>query len=134
MQIAERLYSLALEQNDAALMLMAYNAFAATFYFLGEFETARQYARNGVEIWRSGSVQSPVAEEIQAPVVLCLLYEAISDWHCGEIASCHALMDEGISIAKELKDRNILALALAHGRVWPNLSVILTKWTGWHRI
>jgi len=44
--------------------------------------------------------------------VLCLLYEAISDWHCGEIASLHALMDEAISIAKELKDRNALALAL----------------------
>jgi predicted ATPase len=30
----------------------------------------------------------------------------------GEIATCHALMDEGISIAKELKDWNALALAL----------------------
>jgi len=30
----------------------------------------------------------------------------------GEIAFYHALMEEGISIAKELKDRNALALAL----------------------
>jgi predicted ATPase len=48
-----------------------------------------------------------------APVVLCLIYEAMSDWHFGEIASCHALMDEAIATAKELKDRYALAMALA---------------------
>ena len=36
----------------------------------------------------------------------------MSDWHFGEIASCHALMDEGISLAKELRDTNALVLAL----------------------
>jgi hypothetical protein len=36
------------------------------------------------------------------------------DWHFGEIASCHALMDEAISTAKDLKDR----FALAHALVW----------------
>ena len=112
MQIAERVHALAQEQNDAGLMLAAYQVFAAIFYFLGEFDSARKYARRGVQIWRSGSVQSPVAEEIQAPVVNCLIYEAMSDWHFGEIASCHALMDEAISIAKELKDTNALVLAL----------------------
>jgi adenylate cyclase len=35
------------------------------------------------------------------------------DWHFGEIASCHALMDEAISIAKELKDMNSLTMALS---------------------
>jgi serine/threonine protein kinase/tetratricopeptide (TPR) repeat protein len=112
MQIAERVHALAQEQNDAGLMLAAYQVFAAIFYFLGEFDSARKYARHGVQIWRSGSVQSPVAEEIQSPVVNCLMYEAMSDWHFGRIASCHALMDEGISIAKELKDTNALVLAL----------------------
>jgi serine/threonine protein kinase/predicted ATPase len=112
MQIAERVHALAQEQNDSGLMLAAYQVFAAIFYFLGEFDSARKYARRGVQIWRSGSVQSPVAEEIQAPVVNCLIYEAMSDWHFGEIASCHALMDDGISIAKELKDTNALVLSL----------------------
>ena len=36
----------------------------------------------------------------------------MSDWHFGEIASCHALLDEAISTAKELKDRYALAMAL----------------------
>jgi tetratricopeptide (TPR) repeat protein len=112
MQIAERIHALAQEQNDAGLMLAAYQVFAANFHFLGEFDSSRKYARHGIQIWRSGSVQSPIAEEIQAPVVNCLCYEAISDWHFGEIASCHALMDEAISIAKELKDTNALVLAL----------------------
>ena len=75
MQIAERVYSLAQEQNDAALMIGAYRALAVTLYFLGDFETARQYAMRGVQIWRSGSVQSH-AEDLHTPVVGCLCYEA----------------------------------------------------------
>jgi hypothetical protein len=112
MKIAERLYSLAQEQNDARLMLGAYANCASTFYFLGEFESARQYAKRGVQIWRLGGVQS-YAEEYITPVVSCLIYGAMSEWHFGEIASRHALMDEAISIAKELKDMNSLALALS---------------------
>jgi serine/threonine protein kinase/tetratricopeptide (TPR) repeat protein len=121
MQIAERVHSLAQEQNDAGLMLAAYQVFLAVFYFLGDFDSARKYARRGVQIWRSGSVQSNIAEEIQAPVVNCLIYEAITDWHFGEIASCHALMDEGISIAKELNDTNALVLALSNGAALAHL-------------
>ena len=60
MQIAKRVYSLAQEQNDSALMIGAYRALAATLYFLGDFEAARQYAMRGVQIWRSGGVQSHV--------------------------------------------------------------------------
>jgi hypothetical protein len=55
MQIAERVYSLAQEQNDSAVMVGACRVLACTFYFLGEFETARRYAVRGVEIWRSKS-------------------------------------------------------------------------------
>ena len=75
MQIAERVYSLAQEQNDAALMIGAYRALAATLYFLGDFESARQYAMRGVQIWRSGGVQSH-AEDVDTPAVGCLCYEA----------------------------------------------------------
>jgi serine/threonine protein kinase/predicted ATPase len=112
MQIAKRLHALAREQNDAGLMLAAHQVFAAIYYFWGKFGSARKEARLGIRLWRSGRVRSPVAEEIQSPVVNCLIYEAMSDWHFGETASCHALMDEAISIAKELKDTNALVLAL----------------------
>jgi tetratricopeptide (TPR) repeat protein len=105
--IAQRLYSLAQEQNDAELMLGADGALASTFYFLGEFETAQQYARHGVRLWRSG-VQSP-AEEYLAPIASCLNYGAMCEWHFGETACCHAMMYEGSAIAKELKDTNALA-------------------------
>ena len=111
MQIAERVYSLAQEQNDVALMIGAYNALAATLYYLGDFESARQYAMRGLQIWRSGSVQSS-AEDLYAPAVGCLGYGAMSEWHLGEIASCQANMEEAISLAKELNDTNALALAL----------------------
>jgi hypothetical protein len=108
-QIAERVYSLAQRQNDTAL-IGACSALATTLYFLGDFETARQYAMRGIQIWRSGSVQSPI-EELDAPAVLCLCYEAVLEWHAGEIASCHATMAEAISLAKELRDMHALAEA-----------------------
>jgi adenylate cyclase len=78
---------------------------------MGDFETAHQYAMRGVQIWRSGNVQ-PHAEDYITPIVACLVYGALCEWHFGEIASCHALMDEGISTARELKDMNSVALAL----------------------
>jgi hypothetical protein len=93
-------------------MLEACGTCATAFYFLGEFETARQYARQGVQLWRSGGIQS-YAGVYLTPVVSCLIYWAFSELHFGEIASCHALMDEAISIAKELKDMNSLAMALS---------------------
>ena len=111
MQIAKRVYSLAQEQHDSALMIGGCRALAVTLYFLGDFEAARQYAMCGLKIWRSGDVHSPV-EEFIAPAVHCLIFEALSDWHFGETARCHATMAEAISLAKELNDMHALALAL----------------------
>ena len=68
------------------------------------------------DVWsqQSGAradVHSPV-EEFIAPAVHCLVFEALSDWHFGETARCHATMAEAISLAKELNDMHALALAL----------------------
>ena len=41
MQIAKRIYSLAQEQNEPALMIGTCAILAATHYFLGDFERAR---------------------------------------------------------------------------------------------
>jgi predicted ATPase len=111
MQIAQRIYSLAQDQNNAMLIVGACRAFAATLYFMGDFEAARQYAMRGVEIWRSGEVQSQ-AGDLDASAVVCLCYEALSEWHFGEIASSHATIAEAISLAKELNDMYALAVAL----------------------
>jgi hypothetical protein len=111
MQIAERVYSLAQEQNDAALMIGAHRALAITHYFLGDFESARQQAICGIQIWRLENVQS-YADEYYIPPVGCLCYLAGSEWQLGEIASSQAAIAEAISIAKEVNDMHALALAL----------------------
>ena len=116
MQIAKRVYSLAQEQHDSALMIGGCRALAVTLYFLGDFEAARQYAMCGLQIWRSGDVHSPV-EEFVAPAVHCLIFEALSDWHFGETVRCHATMAEAISLAKELNDMHALAVALLFSAV-----------------
>jgi predicted ATPase len=113
MRIAHRVYSLAQEQNEPALMIGAYRALAGTLYFLGDFETARQYAMRGVEIWRSGGVPFSV-EEIHAPAVSCLAYLAVCEWHLGEIVYYKATITEALSLASALKDTHALAMALFH--------------------
>jgi len=84
---------------------------AANHFFWGDFESARRYARQGVQIWRSGGVKFP-PEDLDMPVVGCLCHGALSEWHLGEITSCQATIEEAISLAKELNDMNALALAL----------------------
>jgi serine/threonine protein kinase len=111
LQIAKRVYSLAKQENDARIMLGAYYALAVTFYYSGDFETARQYAMFGVKIWRSRSVQS-FAQELIAPAVGCLMWGALSAWHFGEIASCKTTMAKAIVLAKKLHDMAGLGMAL----------------------
>jgi hypothetical protein len=111
MQIAERVYSLAQEQNDPRLMMGAYRVLASTLYFLGNFEISRRYALRGLEIWRSGGLQRQV-EEVSAPAVNCLCFKALTEWHIGETDSCKATMAEAIPLAKDLNDMPALAVAL----------------------
>jgi hypothetical protein len=110
MEIAERIYSLGQEQDNPILMIGPYNALSGTLFFLGDFESARQYATHALQIWRSGGVPSPVEEPI-TPVLSCLCYEAISEWHLGKMASCQATIAETIALAKELNDMHALAQA-----------------------
>jgi tetratricopeptide (TPR) repeat protein len=115
-QIAKQVHSLALTQNDSALMTGAYNALACTAYYLGDFETARQDALRGAQMWRSGNQGSPV-EEVDAPAVSCLLHAALSEWHLGNITSSRSNMAEAISLAKKLNDMPALTNALFNSGV-----------------
>ena len=92
-------------------MIGGCRALAGTFYFMGDFESARQYATRGIQVWRSKSVECQV-EEVASPAVMCLCYQALSEWHFGEIASSVATMAQTISLAKDLNDTHALAVAL----------------------
>jgi serine/threonine protein kinase/predicted ATPase len=116
MHIAERVFLLAQEQNNAALMIGAYRALAVPLYYLGDFETARTYASLGAQTWRSEGGPSPVEEPI-TPAIACLCFEALAEWHLGEIASCQKTMAEAIAVAKELNDMQALVLTLHYSGV-----------------
>jgi hypothetical protein len=113
LQIAKRIYTLAQERNDSELMVGAYRSLAVTLYYVGDFEAARQSAIRGIEIWRSRSVPSH-AEDLDAPFVTCLVYEALCAWHFGEIAKSKPNMAEAILLSKELNDMHGLASTLYH--------------------
>ena len=91
MKAAERVYSLAQQQNDPALIIGGCVPLAITLYFLGDFETGRKYTTRGLQIWRSG-IQSPI-EDVDVPAVSILCLEALFEWHAGGIVSCHPTMD-----------------------------------------
>ena len=116
LQIAQRIYSLAQQQDEPALMIGAHCALAVTHYFSGNFETCGQYAIRGVEIWRSRGVQFPV-EEVDEPGLTCLCFEALFKWHIGEIVSSQVTIEEAISLEKELNDLHGLASALNYATV-----------------
>jgi adenylate cyclase len=83
---------------------------------LGDFDSARQYAMRGLEMWRSGGVQFQV-EEVSTPPVGCLCNEGLIEWHFCELALCHETMAEAIAVAKELNSTHGLAVALGHAAV-----------------
>ena len=113
MQIAKRIYALAQEQNDPALMMGANRTLACTSYFAGHFEAQRRYAMQGLQLWRSERIRSPVQEvEVDPPAIACLIDKALAEWHFAEIASCHVTIAEAISLAKELNAMHGLAEAL----------------------
>ena len=93
------------------LMIGACHALAVTLYFLGDFETAQQYAMRGVQIWRSGGVQSPV-EEVSAPAVIVYAMRPYPSGISERSPLARQTMAEAISLAKELNDMHGLAVAL----------------------
>jgi serine/threonine protein kinase/predicted ATPase len=120
MQVAKRVYSLAQQQNDPALMIGACQSLASTLFFWGEFESAAKYALDGVRVWRSETVQSST-EQVDQPAVVCLCYKALFEWHFGEIASSQATIAEAISLTKDLNDMHGLAEALAFAAILGSL-------------
>jgi hypothetical protein len=111
LQIAKRIYALAQQQNEPAIMIGACTALTVTHYRLGDLETSGQFAKQGLDIWRSGGAQS-APEEVDVPAGPCLCYDALLKWQSGEIASAQATIEEAISLAKELNDMHGLAVAL----------------------
>ena len=110
MQIAKRVYSLAQEQNDSALMIGACRALAARSTF---WAISRPRDNTRCMVFRSGALEAyslRSKRSLRPPSVVCLW--ALSEWHFGEIASCQATMAEAISLAKELNDMHALAVAL----------------------
>jgi serine/threonine protein kinase/tetratricopeptide (TPR) repeat protein len=111
LQIAKRIYAFAQRQNEPAMMIGACTALTITHFQLGDLETSGQYAKHGLDIWRSGGAQS-APEEVDVPAGACLCYDALLKWHSGETASADAAIEEAISQAKELNDMHGLAVAL----------------------
>ena len=98
MRIAERIGSLAQEQNGGPLIGLQ-RTLAITLFYQGDFESSRQYAMRTVQFLLAGDVKSSV-EEAYSPAVLCLCHKALCEWHLG-IDLCQQTMEKAISLAKD---------------------------------
>jgi hypothetical protein len=75
-----------------------------TLYHLGYFQSAREYATRGVQIWRSEGGSFPV-EDVETSAICCLVYQAVVELVFGEIVSSKETLLEAIALAKELMIR-----------------------------
>jgi predicted ATPase len=117
LKVAKRIYALARQQNEPALMIGGYMALSCTLCFLGDFRTSGKYAVRGVRLWHSRGVQSPV-EEVDVAAVSLLCYQGQSEWHRGDIASSQTTLAEATALAKEMNDMHGLAVSLWHEAVF----------------
>src|SRR5215470_14293538 len=53
-------------------------------------------------------------EDVETAAVACLCYQALSQWHFGEIAASQAAIVEAMSLAKKLNDMHGLAVTLCY--------------------
>ena len=94
-------------------MMGGYALLTVPLYFLGDFEAARQCAMTSCSGLALGRRTVSGRRNNRARVG-GLFFNALLEWHFGEIASCRPTMAEAISPAKELNDMQALALALWH--------------------
>src|SRR5262249_2590758 len=64
--------------------------------------------------------ESPV-EEVTAPALVCMIFDAFCGWFIGEIEHSHATIAEAISIARDRNDMHGLAVALLFAAVLAQL-------------
>ena len=112
MPLAKRVYSLAEEQNDSALMIGACSALGITHYYLGDFETARQYTTRGVQIWRSGGVRFRFKTSMRNLSVACA--RGTTRVACRRDSLVPRNHDRGQLVGEELNDMHGSAVALAY--------------------
>ena len=112
LQIAERIYSLAQEQTRLRAYDRSLHDFGSHAILFGRFRVRATI--RACAVFRSGareaySLRSKSSSRLRSQ---CLSYEALSEWHLGEIGSCKTNMAEAIALAKELNDMAALGLAL----------------------
>ena len=101
MRIAKRVYSLARDQNDSALMIGGLQRFGSHALLSGRYRvgaSTRDAQCSNLALGKCTVIRS---KKSIAPAVFCLSHEALSEWHLGD-ACCQSTMVEAIALSKEL--------------------------------
>ena len=116
MRLAERVYSLAQEQNDARLMIGAYRRFGSHALLFGRLRDPRD--NTPCVVFRSGAQEaySRHAGRVHAPSSAVCAIRRYPNGISERSPLADATMAEAISLAKELNDMPALAVALCFAR------------------
>jgi len=111
-ELGERLYSLAQNVEDSALLVEAHYVLGTTLFHLGELAQARKHLERGITLYDSKQHSFLAFRYGQDPGVFCLCYMARILWFLGYPDSALKRSHEALALSKEISHPFSLALAL----------------------
>ncbi|HKB38167.1 MAG TPA: hypothetical protein VKD72_17095, partial [Gemmataceae bacterium] len=114
-EMATQMFSLAQDQPDLALQLVAHNTLQQPLFHLGEFAAARRHQEQGLALYDPHQHRTLTAVYGEDPGVGCLGYGAVTLWHLGYPEQALRAARTARSLAEELSLPFNTAQALYYG-------------------
>lgn len=109
LDIARRLQALARAEAER---LMACFALGNTLFWLGDFEAAAQWQRQGMALAAKLSFSERMRYGVDDPAVTCRAFNGWTLWFLGREADACAMVDEAVAVAREGRRAHGLCFAL----------------------
>jgi predicted ATPase/DNA-binding winged helix-turn-helix (wHTH) protein len=110
--LGEDLLGLAQLRNNAGLLVEAHRALSSASTFLGELQTARAHAEQGLALYQPREHRTLAWRHGQEPGVACLDYAGFVLWHLGYADQALARVRQAVALARELAQAFAEAMAL----------------------
>ena len=114
-EMATQMFSLAQDQPDQSLRLVAHNTLQQPLFHLGEFAAARRHQEQGLALYDPHQHRTLTAVYGEDPGVGCLGYGAVTLWHLGYPEQALRSARASRSLAEELSLPFNTAQALYYG-------------------
>ena len=114
-ELAEQMFTLARQLNDTALLLQAHRALVETFFWTGEFLTAREHGEQGIALYDPQQHHSHAVLYAEEPGVYCCAITAWVLWYLGYPEQALKRSAEALALARQGSHPFSQAMALTLG-------------------